>query len=101
MLRDFVAHFNVATLEIRELNEDMAISIMKRGMRGSRFTYSLNKTLSRIYAELLKRAYKYIHTDEGASNRHQTDEKCQKKKLKKNRVSIESSRPTINKRASP
>ena len=56
ILRDFVAHFNTAMLEVRDLNEDMAISAIKRGLRKFRFTYSLDKTLSRTYAELLKRA---------------------------------------------
>ncbi|XP_073103311.1 uncharacterized protein [Elaeis guineensis] len=54
MLRDFVARFKVTTLEVRDLNEDMVISVMKKGLKGSRFTYSLDKTLSRTYAELLE-----------------------------------------------
>ena len=78
-LRDFVAHFNTATLEVRNLNEDMAISTMKKDLRRSRFTYSLDKTLPRTYAELLKHTYKYIRTDKAASDRHQIDEKGQKK----------------------
>ena len=64
-----MAHFNAATLEVRDLNKDMAISAMKRSLRASRFSYFLDKTLSRIYAELLKYAYKYIRTDEVTSNR--------------------------------
>ena len=75
-----MARFNVATLEVRDLNEDMAILAMKRGLRRSRFTYSLNKTLSRTYTDLLECAYKYIRADESASDRCQTDEKGQKKK---------------------
>ena len=34
-LRNFVAHFNAAILEVKNLNEDMAILAMKRGLRGS------------------------------------------------------------------
>ena len=75
-----MASFNAATLEVRDLNEDMAISAMKRDLRRSRFTYSLDKTLLRTYAELLERAYKYFRMDEGASDRCQTEEKSQKKK---------------------
>ena len=62
-------------LEVRDLNEDMAISAMKRGLRGSRFMYSLDKILPRTYAELLERAYKYVHADEGASDRRLTERK--------------------------
>ena len=96
-----MARFNATTLEVRDLNEDMAISAMKRGLRGSKFTYSLDKTLSQIYAKLLEHAYKYIRTDEAASDRRQIEEKCQKKKQKKNGDLTTSSRPTTNKQASP
>ena len=99
-MRDFVARFNAAILEVRDLNEDMTMSAIKRGLRGFRFTYSLDKTLLLIYAELLKRAYKYIRMDEVASDRHQEDKKGQKKKQKKSEAPIESNWPTINKRAS-
>ena len=74
-LRGFVVRFNTATLEIRDLNEDKTISTMKRDLRGSRFIYFLDKTLPRIYAELLEYAYKYICTDEGATDRRQMEEK--------------------------
>ena len=80
MLRDFVARFNTTTLEVRDLNEDMAISTMKRGPRGSKFSYSLDKTFFQIYAELLEHAYKYIRTNEGTSDWHQIDRRGQKKK---------------------
>ena len=100
-LRYFVVQFNAATLEIRDLNEDMTISAMKRGLRGSRFTYSLDKTLPRTYAELLERAYKYIRADEAASDRRLIEVTSQKEKRKKNRGPAEPSRPPTNKLASP
>ena len=79
----------------------MAISAMKKGMKGSRFTYSLDKILLRTYAELLERMYKYIRMDEATSDQCQIDEKGQKKKQKKSEAPTESSRSTVNKRASP
>ena len=75
-----MARFNAAMLKVKDLNEDMAISAMKRELRGSRFTYSLHKTFSQTYAELLEHAYKYMHMDEAASDRCQTEGKGQKKK---------------------
>ena len=95
-----MARFNTATLEVKDLKEDMAISVMKRDLRGSRFTYSLDKTLSQSYAELLECAYRYIHADEVASDRHQTSEKDQKKKQKKSEAPAKSSWTTVKKRAS-
>ena len=71
-MRDFVAQFNVATLEVRDFNEDMAISIMKKGLKRSRFIYSLDKTLFQTYTELLECVYKYIRMDEAASDQCQT-----------------------------
>ena len=93
-----MARFNVTTLEVRDLNEDMAISAMKRELRGSQFTYSLDKTLPRTYAELLECAYKYMHADEGASDRCLTEGMGQKEKWKKNRTPAEPSRPLTDKR---
>ena len=91
MLRHFVMRFNAATLEIRDLNEDMAISAMKRGLRRSQFTYSLDKTLPRTYVELLERAYKYMCADEGASDRCLTEAKGLKEKRRKGRTPAEPS----------
>ena len=96
-----MVRFNTATLEVRDLNEDMAISAMKRGLRGSRFTYFLDKTLFRTYVELLERTYKYMRVDEGASNRCLTEGTGQKEKQKKSRALVEPSRPPTDGRVSP
>ncbi|XP_073117756.1 uncharacterized protein [Elaeis guineensis] len=100
-LRHFVVQFNTATLEVRDLNEDMAISAMKRRLRESRFTYSLDKTLPRTYAELLERAYKYMRADEGSSDRRSTEFKGLKEKRRKGRDPAEPSRPSTDGRVSP
>ena len=63
-----MVRFNEATLEVRDLNEDMAISVMKKDLRRSKFSYSLDKTLPQTYTELLERTYKYIRMDETASD---------------------------------
>ena len=101
ILRHFMARFNAATLEVRDLNEDMAISTMKRGLRASRFTYFLDKTLPRTYAELLERAYKYMHADEGASDRCLAEPKGPKEKRRKGRDPAVPSRPPTYGRVSP
>ena len=93
--------FNTAMLEVRDLNEDMAISAMKRGLKGSRLTYSLDKTIPRTYAELLERAYKYMHADEGAFDRCLTETKSLKEKRRKGRALAELSGPPTDKQASP
>ena len=82
-LRDFMAHFNTVTLEVRDLNEDIAISIMKRGLRRFRFIYSLDKILPQTYAELLERVYKYIRVNEGTSDRCQIKGNVRKRNKRK------------------
>ena len=96
-----MARFNATMLEVRDLNKDMTISTIKRDLRGSRFTYSLDKILPRTYAELLECVYKYMRMDEGASDQRQTENKGQKKKQKKNGAPVETSRLPSKKQASP
>ena len=79
----------------------MAISAMKRGLRVSHFTYSLDKTLPRMYAELLEHAYKYMRTDEGASDRCSTEFKGPKEKRRKGREPDGPSRPPTDGRLLP
>ena len=92
-------HFNIATLEILYLNEDMAISAMKRGLKSFKFAWSLDKMLSRTYLKLLEHAYKYVCVKERDSNRCESEKKDQKKK-QKNRAPAESSRISAHKGAS-
>ena len=83
-----MARFNAATLVVQDLNENMTISTMKRGLRGSRFTYSLDKTLSRTYAKLLERAHKYMRANEGASTG--AKQKAKVRRRSKRRVGLQS-----------
>ena len=79
----------------------MAVSAMKRGLRASRFTYSLDKILLRTYAELLERAYKYMRADEGASDRRLAEPKGPKEKWRKGQDPAVPSRPPTDGRVSP
>ena len=82
-LRNFMVRFNAITLEVKDLNEDMAILAMKRGLRGSRFTYSLDKNHPWTYAELLECVYKHIHVGEATSNWRQAEGKDQKERVRR------------------
>jgi len=74
----------VATLEIPDLNEHVAMPALKKGLRTSRLTFSLDKKFSKSYAELLSRAQKYADTEEQAANRRLIEGKPHSKN-KKNR----------------
>ena len=66
-LRDFVARFNAIAMEVPNLNEQVALSAMKKGLKASRFTFSLDKKTPKTYAELLTRAQKYALAEEQAA----------------------------------
>lgn len=53
LLKDYVTQFKVATLEIYNLDELMAMLAMKRGLHSSQFNFSLDKTYPKSYSELL------------------------------------------------
>lgn len=54
-LNDYMARFKVATLEVYNLNEFVAMLVMKKGLRTSHFTYLLDKTHPKSYLEMLTR----------------------------------------------
>lgn len=58
-LRSYVAHFNAATLEVKNLNESIMMSVLKRGLRNGCLTFSLDKNFLGSYAELLECATEY------------------------------------------
>lgn len=55
-LRDYVAYFNTATLEMLNLNKFVAMLAMKKKLRLSRLTFFLNKKFPQSYSELLAHA---------------------------------------------
>lgn len=54
-----MAHFNIATLEVLDLNESMTMLAIKKELRSSNFTFFLDKKFLKSYSELLARAKKY------------------------------------------
>lgn len=66
-------------LEVYNLDKSMVMLALKRGHCPSHFTYSLDKTFFKSYSEMLARAQKYIHADEGALTQHEINEKSKKK----------------------
>lgn len=52
--RSYVAYFNIATLEVKNLNEFITMSTLKRGLQNDCLAFSLDKNFSRSYTELLE-----------------------------------------------
>lgn len=75
-LKDYVAQFKVTMLEIYHLDESVAMLGLKKGLRTSRFTYSLDKTYPKSYLEMMTRMQ---NMDEGALTQQETNGKTKKK----------------------
>ena len=70
----------MATLKIYDLNDSLTMSTLKQGLRPFRITFSFNKKPASSYSKVLLQAKKYIHAKEGASARHEAEEKSSMKK---------------------
>ena len=68
-LWNFLARFNAATTEIPDLNEHVAMSALKMGLKPSKLTFSIDKSSPKDYAALLEKAHKYALAEEQATNR--------------------------------
>lgn len=55
-MKDNEAKFKATMLEVDNLDESMAMLVMKRGLYNSYFTYLLDKTHAKSYFEMLARA---------------------------------------------
>ena len=66
-MRDYLTRFNKATLEVRNLSQDVALSALKRGFRKSRLAFFLDKHLPRCFFELLVRTNHYADAEEAAT----------------------------------
>ena len=85
----------MATLEIYNLDDSFAMSVLKRGLCTFRINFSLDKKTDRSYSKVLLRAEKYIHVKEGANARHEIEEKSSTKKVRGD------SRPTPTNKLDP
>ena len=63
-LKEYLARFNMLILEIRELNEEIAVHQLTAGIRTGHFFLSLAKKPTTAMADLLTRLEKYINTEE-------------------------------------
>lgn len=82
---EYMAYFKVVALEMQNLNEEVTLSAIKKGLQSSRFIFSLDK-FPTSYSELIVRAHKYACPKDGAATRCQVEGKLAPKK--KNREDI-------------
>ena len=66
-------------MEIPNLNEHMAMSALKMGLKPSKLTFSIDKSSPKDYAALLGKAHKYALAEEQAATRRQAEGKSAKK----------------------
>ncbi|XP_057975319.1 uncharacterized protein LOC131162731 [Malania oleifera] len=63
-LKNFMHHFNTATLEIRNLDIGVALAALTMALQPGSFLYSLGKKSPMDMGELMVRAQKYINLEE-------------------------------------
>ena len=80
-----MARFNVAILEVKNFNESVAMSTLKKKFQSSHLIFSLNKNFSDTYAEMLDRICKYAQAEEEeAILRQAKKDKIEKKRPREN-----------------
>ena len=81
----FISRFNTATLVISDLDQTVAMTAMKEGLKPSRFLFSLEKKFTVDYAEMLAQAEKYANAEEAMAARKETSLSRTKKRDKRKR----------------
>ncbi|XP_038974056.1 uncharacterized protein LOC120105559 [Phoenix dactylifera] len=89
-LKDYIDCFTSATWKIRNLDQSIVISALKTGARSYKFLFSIEKSFSVNFIEILAQARKYAKTEEAMAFRREAAE--QPAKMKKKRLE-ECSRP--------
>ncbi|GAV87240.1 hypothetical protein CFOL_v3_30666, partial [Cephalotus follicularis] len=71
-LRDYLTRFNKESLTVKDLEPSFAVAALNNGLRNnSSFTFSLLKKPAKDMADLLKRAERYVNTEEEMAARKQ------------------------------
>ena len=63
-IRAYVNRFNVAALEVRNLDQSVAMAALKGGLQENDLLFSLEKKYPRDFADLLARAEGYARAEE-------------------------------------
>ncbi|OMO62054.1 Retrotransposon gag protein [Corchorus capsularis] len=81
-LRDYVTRFNAEALQVKDLDQSVAVAALMNGLRDDefQFKFSLSKKPPKTLSELLLRAEKYINAEENMAaktekNDHRNDKK--------------------------
>lgn len=93
-MKDYIARFKMAMLEIYNLDESVVMLGMKREFCSSRFTYLLDQTYSKFYLELVVYIQKYIYVEEGALTQREDNGKPKKSNPKESQAKVRLRIPT-------
>ena len=63
-IRAYINRFNIAALEVRNLDQSVAMAALKGGLQKNDLLYSLEKKYPRDFADLLARAEGYARAEE-------------------------------------
>ncbi|KAG1326718.1 putative Retrotransposon gag protein [Cocos nucifera] len=63
-IRAFIFQFNTAALEVRDLDQSVAMAALKSGLQKNDLLFSLEKKHPRDFADMLARAESYVRAEE-------------------------------------
>ena len=63
-IRSYLCHFNAIVLEVRNLDQSIAMAALKGGLQKNGLRYPLKKTYLKDFVDMLARAEKYARADE-------------------------------------
>lgn len=96
-MKDYVAQFKMAMLEVYYLDEFVAMLDLKRRLHPSRLTYFMDKTPPKSYSEILAHM-EYIDVNEEAFIQHEADKKFRNNKAREEPGKAQYSKPNSSHR---
>ncbi|XP_010248095.1 PREDICTED: uncharacterized protein LOC104591022 [Nelumbo nucifera] len=79
-LRDYLARFNTEALQVRNLNQSVAVTAIQHGLCPSPFNFSISKHLLQTLADIMTHAQKYINAEAAQTQMRDEVERPDKKR---------------------
>ncbi|XP_059629794.1 uncharacterized protein LOC132272717 [Cornus florida] len=83
-LRDYISHFNTKMLQVKEMDDKVALTAFMGGLQTSKFLFSLSKEASTSMTELMVRARKHMNAEDAMNAQKNKDDEA--KRLDKKRL---------------
>ncbi|XP_010245798.1 PREDICTED: uncharacterized protein LOC104589244 [Nelumbo nucifera] len=79
-LRDYLARLNKEALQVRNLNQSVAVTAIQHGLHPSPFNFSISRNPPQTLTALMSHAQKYINTEEALTQLRDEEERSDKRR---------------------